>query len=287
MPSPPLPRRPDRDRRPPVRSHEGASVTAAAVPVLTRLSEHLLAARDRTSTDWSLPSACRGWSNGDVLIHLACTLRELSAPETLPAPVQDDIEATNEVQVAAFRGATIESAFADYAAQLPPALAQLQAPELSAETLSLENAGVYPVHLAAESLVFDHFCHLRHDLTMGPDALAPLSDDLCAEALHWAVRWLIAGLPQMSPPALADVITGPVALKLTGPGGGAWTIYPAPGGARRVAVATGVDASTIVGCSGDDFMRWGTKRQPWRKAGVRVRGDEALAEAVLDHIHVF
>ena len=201
-----------------------------------------------------------------------------------------DIEATNEVQVAAFRAATPAAAFDDYAEQLPgalAALAELQGTELSSETFSLENAGTYPVHLAAESLVFDHYCHLRHDVTVEPAVLPALPEELCVEALHWAVRWLVAGLPQMSPRALDDVLTSPVSLELTGPGGGRWTLHPAQPRGGRVSVAEDVDSGTIVSSPADDFVRWGTKRTPWRDAAVVLRGDTALAQGVADAIHVF
>ena len=38
---------------------------------------------------------------------------------------------------------------------------------------------------------------------------------------------MIAGMPQMQPTELAEVVTEPLELELTGPGGGTWTIQPA------------------------------------------------------------
>ncbi|GIS55668.1 MAG: hypothetical protein Ct9H90mP30_3530 [Actinomycetota bacterium] len=35
------------------------------------------------------------------------------------------------------------------------------------------------------------------------------------------------GMPQMQPTELAAVVTEPLELELTGPGGGTWTIQPA------------------------------------------------------------
>ena len=38
---------------------------------------------------------------------------------------------------------------------------------------------------------------------------------------------MMAGLPQMQPDELAAVVTAPLRIELTGPGGGTWTITPA------------------------------------------------------------
>ena len=93
----------------------------------------------------------------------------------------------------------------------------------------LDNLGSYPMHLIANAFAFDHFCHLRNDVLKpnGPiDRPAPPSDEL---RLGATLEWLMAGVPQMAPDAMRTAVRKPLRLRLTGPGGGEWTITPANG----------------------------------------------------------
>jgi hypothetical protein len=99
------------------------------------------------------------------------------------------------------------------------------------------------------------YCALRHDATVGVGVPPPRPEDLGTETLRWSVRWLIAGLPQMSPSALADVLTAPVALELTAPGGRVDAPPRAGGRGARVETAGGVGTGTVASCSADGFVR--------------------------------
>jgi len=83
--------------------------------------------------------------------------------------------------------------------------------------------------------------------------------------------------------AIADAVTAPVLLDLSGPGGGQWTLKP---GVEVVEGDSG-DAAATIGSSAQDFVMWSTRRAPWGECNVTVDGDKDLAERVLDAIHLF
>jgi len=264
-------------------------MSAGAVSTFNRLADWLLTA-DPDSPAWELESRCSGWTNADILIHLACTLRELVEPDSLPAPDTTSIERTNDRQVAAFLTRTAREHIAEYRRLLSAAqvvLADLQSDAMRDQTFDLFDAGVYPAHLGADALVFDHYCHLVHDATLG-DALSPLASGLAAEALGVSTGWLIAGIPQMSGPALADALQQSVTLELSGPGGGAWLLDRTDDGKVDVEPITdgGPPAGGAIRSTTEAFMLWGTHRVDWRHTEVRA-ADDPITAAVLDAIHVY
>jgi len=97
------------------------------------------------------------------------------------------------------------------------------------------------------------------------------------------LEWLLAGLPWMCAAQLGFV-DRPVALTLTGPGGGTWTIAPG-GDAGRVTVSDGADAAAVATITSDahDFVAWSTHRRPWSEC-VTIEGDADYAVRVLDAI---
>ncbi|MFJ9567843.1 maleylpyruvate isomerase N-terminal domain-containing protein [Streptomyces fuscichromogenes] len=267
-------------------------MTTRGIAALESLSTTVLALGD-TLTDavWAQPSGCPGWSNHDVLIHLVCTLRAVVEPQTLPAPVAGSIERSNDVAVAVNRGSGPGRTMTDYRRLLEPALetlTRMQGEPAAGEVVDFDDAGVYPAHLIADSLVFDQYCHLRHDLRPPRGTLEFLEVEADETVMGASLTWLIAGLPQMSPPRLATAVTAPVQLNLSGQGGGTWTLTPAPEG-ESVTVRRGPapDAEARVASTADAFHLWGTGRAHWRDAGVSIGGDTGLATAVIDAIHVF
>lgn len=235
--------------------------------------------------DWARPSACPGWTVHDIFIHLTCTLREIAAPDTLPTPVPGSIERSNDAAVAAFRRQTPEETLQDYRALAPDALDGLVAMQdepVASEIVDFDDAGCYPTHLVADSLVFDHFCHLRHDL--GGSGPLKVEIDPTEEVMRSSLEWLMAGLPQMSPARLAQALDAPVALELTGPGGGTWTLRRTESGVQIF--REGADAAARLISTADQFLRWGTHRQPWQEV-LTISGEPALAGAVASAIHVF
>jgi hypothetical protein len=160
------------------------------------------------------------------------------------------------------------------------ALAGMQNPPMADTVIPLGDLGSHPLHLLANALAFDHYCHLRNDVLApnGPIERPRLpSDDLRVGA---TIEWMLAGLPQMCAADLAGKLTRPVNLVLTGPGGGEYALLE--GG-----VSAGLDpaAAATVTSPAADFVVWGTRRRPW--AGyVKIEGDERAAAAVLDVINI-
>jgi hypothetical protein len=135
----------------------------------------------------------------DVVAHLANTFRAVADPSALPAGVAGDLEATQAVQVEAQRHWCVEQVVADYkeiSAQGLEAVERFQNPARASRMIPIEDAGTYPLHLVANALEFDHFCHLRNDILRpyGPiDRRGPPADELHIGA---TLEYLIAGLPQ-------------------------------------------------------------------------------------------
>ena len=263
-------------------------MTAQGVAALRADREEVLAlAASLSPEEWAAPSDCEGWRVQDVVAHLANTFRAVVDPGGLAPGVPGDLEATQSAQAEAHRGWRPDQVLADYEQVSERGLATLetfQGPPPLDTMIPIEDAGMYPLHLVANALAFDHFCHLRNDILQphGPIARpAPPADALRVGA---TLEWLLAGLPQMSA-GLADVVTKPLGLELTGPGGASWTIAPSPDGA--VHVQAGTTAETVARSAATDFILWGTARQPWRELEVELVGDGDYAATVLDAIRLF
>lgn len=237
--------------------------------------------------EWALPSDCDGWRVQDVVTHLANTCRAVVDPASLAPGVPGDLEATQAAQAQAHRDWAPHRVVADYeqlSAQALEALETFQAPEVADTVIPIEDAGHYPLHMVANALAFDHFCHLRNDILRpnGPiNRPSPLADDLRVGA---SLEYLMVGLPQMSP-ALARVLTSPICLRLSGPGGGEWTLALGLDGAVKVENAASADTAVL--STSTEFIMWGTRRRPWRDRDVEVVGDHAYAASVLDAIRLF
>ena len=263
-------------------------MTAEGVAALRADREEVRAlAASLTAEEWATPSACEGWRVQDVIAHLANTFRAVVDPSALAPGVPGDLEATQSAQAEAHRTWSPDQVLADYEHISAKGLATLetfQGPPPVDSMIPIEDAGMYPLHLVANALAFDHFCHLRNDILQpqGPIArLAPPADALRVGA---TLEWLLAGLPQMSA-RLADVVTKPLVLELTGPGGGSWTIAPGPDG--TVHIEPSATAETVARSATTDFVLWGTARQPWRELDVELVGDRDYGATVLDAIRLF
>src|SRR3954451_21100701 len=192
--------------------------------------EVLKVARSLTADEWASPSDCDGWRVQDVVAHMANVCRAVVDPGSLPPGVPGDLEATQAAQAEAHRAWTAEEVLADYedvSAKALESVVGLQAPGMAETVIPIENAGHYPLHMVVNAFAFDHYCHLRFDMLRpnGPiDRAVPPSDDV---RLGATMEWLLAGLPQMAADAMRRTVTRPVALVLTGPGGGTWTVEPA------------------------------------------------------------
>jgi hypothetical protein len=253
--------------------------------------EVLKVAKSLSADEWAMPSDCEGWRVQDVIAHMANVCRAVVDPGSVAPGVPGDLEATQAAQAEAHRSWSADEVLEDYedvSAKALDSVVGLQAPGMAETVIPIENAGHYPLHMVVNAFAFDHYCHLRFDVLRpnGPiDRPIPPSDDT---RLGATLEWLLAGMPQMAADAMRDTVTRPVGLALTGPGGGTWTVRPAPDDAL-VEVADGLDgavAATITSTT-DDFVVWATHRRPWTELSVELSGDDAYARQVVEAIHLF
>jgi uncharacterized protein (TIGR03083 family) len=248
--------------------------------------EVLKLAKSLSPEEWELPSDCDGWRVQDVIVHMADVCRAVVDPGALPPGVEGKTEATMDARVDARRewdAAKVLAEYEELSAKAIPALGGLQSLD---NVIPLDDLGSYPMHMIANAFAFDHYCHLRHDLLKpnGPvEREVPPSTDLNVGA---SIEWLIAGLPQMAPDAMRKAVTQPIGLKLTGDGGGEWTITPANGDGL-VGVQEGLAADTVITSPATEFIIWGTKRRPWRDRKTTREGDAAYAADVMEAIKLF
>lgn len=118
-------------------------------------------------------------------------------------------------------------------------LAAMQGTPMGGTVIPLGNLGSHPMHLLADALAFDHYCHLRHDLVQpgGPLSRPALpSDDL---RLRPTMTWMLAGLPQMCADGLG-VLDRAVNLVFEGreAGRGHWCPQRRSSPSRKVASTT-------------------------------------------------
>ncbi|MFI5777629.1 maleylpyruvate isomerase N-terminal domain-containing protein [Nocardia sp. NPDC051570] len=256
-------------------------------------SPHLLAMRDERravlefcrdlgAQEWAAPSAAPGWSVGDVLLHMTITARALVTPAMAAMLTTRDVERLNDRLVDDRRSHTTKyllSDFSAWSARGCRALAVLTVPGPSLIRLPLGELGWHPLEILPAMFVFDWHTHLRHDIAPALDRPPPATDPRRMTAV---MAWLTALLARSHREALSW-LDAPVALTLTGPGGGTWRIEHRAGRLRvRPGQAAGA-AAHIAGLT-LEFPQWSTRRMPWRACAVAVTGDAELGARVLDSI---
>ena len=252
--------------------------------------EVLAVARTLSPTEWTEPSDCAGWRVQDVVNHMANVFRTFVDPGALAPGVPGKTEATQDAAVAACKSWTSDRVLADYedmSSKGRQALAGLVTGPMADTVVPLDDLGSHPLHRLANALAFDHFCHLRNDILQpnGPvDRPTPPADALRVGA---TIEWLVAGVPQMSPPSLAEGLDRPIALRLTGAGGGEWTLRPGDGTRIEVVEGTSGDEAATITSPATEFIIWATHRRPWRDREIAIDGDAAAATRALDAVHVF
>jgi uncharacterized protein (TIGR03083 family) len=243
--------------------------------------------RSLSPDEWAAPSGCVGWRVQDVACHMASVFHSIADPATIEGGSSHDVEENAEVPVQSRRAWSVDQVMAEYAEWAGKgidALAGLQEPPMHDTVIPLANLGSHPMHILANAIVFDHYCHLRHDIGAAvPRAAALPQDDA---ALSATLEWMLAGIPQMCEGALASCSQG-VNLAFVGPAAGAWALRPGADGGRWT-VEPGPDAAlpTATG-SAHSFVSWATKRADWRISGVLLGGPNADGAAVtLDALNV-
>lgn len=260
-------------------------MTAVAIDALEREVNH---AHDLFATitpaEWHEPSGCAGWRVQDVVQHMAAVFQQIADPASIDVGDSGKAEEANDVVVEARRDWTVDQvldAYREWSLKGVAALAALQEPPMSETVVPIADLGTHPLHLLCNAIVFDHYCHLRHDIGES----VPRAKDLPREegTLQATLEWMLAGLPQMCAEALAAAPQQAVNLVFDGPAGGSYVLTPAEGGWT---VMRGTDpGAPTVHTTVHDFVSWGTKRSDWRDATTGDVDDEALA-AVLDAVNI-
>ncbi len=261
-------------------------MSAAAVPALHNESAQVLALIDTlTDAEWNAPSGCAGWRVQDVVAHMGAVFRSICGDTSIPADPTGDAEKSAELAVAPRKGWTSAQVAAEYREWAPQgigALTALQEPPMSDTVIPLGNLGKHPMHILANAIVFDHYCHLRHDIGAAIPRAAALPRD--PGSLGPTVEWMLMGLPQMCAEALASVPKQSVNLHFDGvaeqdfvlePGVDLWTIRP----------GTLAGAPTLR-TTAHDFVSWGTKRADWRATSSLTGANADAAAPVLDALNI-
>jgi len=260
-------------------------VSAEAIPALRRetaLALDLFGSLDER--EWAAPSGCAGWRVQDVAQHMASTYHTIADPSSIDAGSASRAEENAEVPVQARRDwspAQVIAEYVEWSERGIAALEALQSPPMRDTVVPLADLGSHPLHLLANAIVFDHYCHLRHDIGVALPRAAAFSRD--EGSLRATLEWMLAGLPQMCHAQLS-ACTQAVNLRfgdvgtvaLLRPDGERWTVEAREDPSQPVATTTA-----------HDFVAWGTKRGDWRAAGVELGGPGAdAAAATLDAINV-
>lgn len=264
-------------------------MSTAAVAALHLERDLVLELIDSLSPEeWALPSDCAGWRVQDVIAHMAAVYKSVGGGSVARADdAPGDAERNADAGVEERRGwstADVAGEYREWSTTALAGLAAMNEEPMASTVIPLGNLGEHPMHILANALVFDHYCHLRHDLLQpaGPLSRAPLPQD--DARLHPIVEWMLGGLPQMCADGL-QALDRPVNLVFTAGGQGEWVLRP---GTPFITIEPGrdPDAAATVTSSTHDFVSWGTQRRPWQALGVSVSGDEPYAARVLDAINV-
>ena len=143
--------------------------------------------------EWAAPSGCTDWRVQDVVQHMAAVFQQIAAPDTIDTGGAATTEAGNEVPVQDRKDWTPEqvaAAYDEWSERGVAALAALQDPPMADTVVPINDLGAHPLHLLGNAIVFDHYCHLRHDIGAAVERAAELPQDDGALQLSLTELWL-------------------------------------------------------------------------------------------------
>ena len=209
--------------------------------------------------DWRMNSRAPGWSIADVVAHMGSACHTTFTPEALKIMRGDDIERTNNELVAAGRDRPPAEVLAEYrrwSRVFGAVVPTVGATPLGRFEMPLAELGRFPARLLTSALVFDHHTHLRHDMAPALGRPAPETD---ANRMAVVLEWMTAVLANELTADTPHWLDRPLALTLTGPGGGTWGVETSgavtPG--RTQPAAAHITAAAV------EFPEWGTTRANW------------------------
>jgi uncharacterized protein (TIGR03083 family) len=233
--------------------------------------------RSLSADEWALPSGCTGWRVQDVAQHMASVFHSIADPASIEGGSSDDVEQNAEVPVQARRDWTAQQVMDEYVEWSDKgvaALAMFQSPGMAEMVIPLANLGSHPMHLLGNAIVFDHYCHMRHDIGAAVPRAADLPRD--RDALLATVEWMLAGIPQMCSSALAECSEG-VNLQFTDIDR---AVALTPADPLWVISEGATDGLPTAETTAHDFISWGTKRADWRAMGVQVPSAHRTLDAI-------
>ncbi len=246
---------------------------------------HILALlRDLSEDEWAAPSRCDGWAVRDVVSHMGAACHGTFTPWVVKLLIGKNIEEANNRDAEkrkSWEPAKVLREYEVWGNRVAPVMKVVQAPGVRSLPVRVSEVGAYPAKLLTSAFVFDHGLHARYDIAEALGRPIPAQD---ANALGVSIEWMMAGLSVMSGDRLSW-LQAPVEFRLVGPGGGTWTVAP---GTKRVKVTEGGTASAAATIEGPaaSFPVWGTAREPWREAGVAIKGDEEIGTKFLDSMRI-
>jgi uncharacterized protein (TIGR03083 family) len=239
---------------------------------------------DLSDEDWAAPSKCAGWAVRDVVSHLGAACHGTFTPWVVKLLAGKDIEAANNRDAEkrkSWEPARLLREYEVWGNRVAPVMKVVQAPGVRSLPVRVAEVGAYPAKMLTSAFVFDHGLHARYDIAAALGRTMPPQDE---NQLGVSIEWMMAGLSVMSGDRYAW-LQGPVEFRLVGPGGGTWTVAPAK---KRVKVTEGGTPSAAATIEGPaaSFPVWGTAREPWREAGVAIKGDDEIGTKFLDSMRI-
>ena len=246
---------------------------------------HILALlHDLRDDEWTAPSKCDGWAVRDVVAHMGAACHGTFPPWVVKLLVGKDIEAANDRDAEkrkSWEPARVLREYEVWGNRVAPVMKVVQAPGVRSLPVRVAEVGAYPAKMLTSAFVFDHGLHARYDIAAALGRTMPAQDE---NSLATSIEWMMAGLSVMSGDRLSW-LPAPVEVSLVGPGGGTWTVAP---GNKRVSVTAGGTSSAAATIEGPavSFPVWGTAREPWREAGIAIKGDEETGTQFLDTMRI-